>query len=77
MSDEKTTLKTEATKQAAAEAPPKPPWEEKPVPPTHEEAMDDEDVRAVGDAIEGAVVSADRFAGAVTVTIGATISSSI
>ncbi len=63
--------KAEAARKAAAEAPPKPPWEEKPVPPTHEEAMNDEDVRAIGDAIEGAVVSADRFAGAVTVTIDA------
>ncbi len=52
-----------------AEKPPKPPWEEKPVPPVHEDAADDEDVAALAAGVEGSVVSADRFAGDVTITV--------
>ena len=64
-----------AAKKAAAEAaggddePPKPPWEEKPVPPIHEDASDDPDATALGQAVDGAVLAADRFAGDVTLTV--------
>lgn len=54
---------------AKAEAPeaPKPPWEEKPVPPTLSDAGDDPDVAAL--AAHGWVLAATRFAGEVTVTV--------
>ncbi len=62
-----------AAKEAGAggEAPaePKPPWEEKPVPPPHEDASGDDDATALTAAIEGAVLAADRFAGDVTLTV--------
>ncbi len=64
-----------AAKKAAAEAgggddaPPKPPWEEKPVPPIHEDASDDPDAVALGQAVAEAVLAADRFAGDVTLTV--------
>jgi NADH-quinone oxidoreductase subunit C len=48
---------------------PKPAWEEKPVPPAHEDASDDPDVQALGGALEAAVLATDRFAGDVTVTV--------
>lgn len=48
---------------------PKPAWEQKPVPPAHEDATDDPDVSALVDAVDGAVLAADRFAGDVTVTV--------
>ncbi len=70
MSDEKKT--PESTGEAAApkpEAPPKQPWEEKPVPPSHEDAMGDEDVAALAAGLEDTVLAADRFAGQVTVTV--------
>ena len=56
-----------AKAKAAEEVPPKNPWEEKPVAPTHSDAMDDDDVVA----LEGLVVSADLFTGAVTATVDA------
>jgi NADH-quinone oxidoreductase subunit C len=61
-----------AAKKAAAEAaPPEDPWVAKPVPPAHEDAADDEDAVALAEAEEGAVLAADRFAGAVTLTVPA------
>ncbi len=62
-----------AAKKAAAEenAEPKPPWEEKPVPPEHEEAPDDEDAKALEAEMSGVVSAADRFAGEVTLTVAA------
>ncbi|RLE35915.1 MAG: hypothetical protein DRJ61_01975 [Acidobacteria bacterium] len=59
--------KAAAAKKAAEDAPPKDPWEEKPIPPAHSDAMDDEDVAA----LEDLVVSADLFAGTVTATVEA------
>lgn len=59
--------KAEAAKKAAEKAEPKPPWEEKPSPPVHEDATDDDDVIA----LEDAVIGADRFAGEVTVAVSA------
>jgi NADH-quinone oxidoreductase subunit C len=60
-----------AAKKAAEQAEPKDPWEEKPVPPAHEDADDDEDAAALVEAIPGSVQSAQRFAGEVTVTVPA------
>ncbi|MGD8440107.1 MAG: NADH-quinone oxidoreductase subunit C [Holophagae bacterium] len=62
-----------AAAQAAGDAPtePKPPWEEKPVPPEREDAADDPDVAALSGALDGAVLAAERFAGDVTVTVPA------
>jgi NADH-quinone oxidoreductase subunit C len=59
-----------AAKKAAAEAPaePKPPWEERPVPPERADAADDPDVVALADGVAGSVLGAERFAGDVTVT---------
>ena len=54
---------------AETEPPAKPPWEEKPVAPAHADAADDEDVADLAAALDGAVLSADRFAGDVTVTV--------
>ncbi len=65
MSDEKTTPKPGDESRPE----PKPPWEEKPVPPVHEDASDDPEVVALTGAIEGAVLAADRFAGDVTVDV--------
>ena len=59
--------KAAAAKKAAEDAPPKDPWEEKPITPAHSDAMDDDDVAA----LEGLVVSADLFAGTVTATVEA------
>ncbi len=53
----------------AADAEPKQPWEEKPVPPEHEESTSDPDVAALAATVDGSVVVADRFAGDVTVTV--------
>ncbi len=61
-----------AAKAAAEDAEPKPPWEEKPVPPDHEDATDDADARSLEAALPGAVLGADRFAGDVTLTVPAT-----
>jgi NADH-quinone oxidoreductase subunit C len=60
-----------AKEEGAADQPAKPPWEEKPVTPEHEDATADPDVTALADAVEGAVLAADRFAGDVTVTVPA------
>ncbi len=71
----KAALEKAKAKQAAAAAAepaePKPPWEEKPVTPGHEDAAADADVAALANALEGAVLGADRFAGDVTVTVPA------
>ncbi len=60
-----------AAKKAAEAAQPKHPWEEKPIPPEHEDAADDGDAVALASAIDGAVISAVRFAGEVTLTVPA------
>ena len=48
---------------------PKPPWEEKAVPPVHEDALDDADAKALAEAIEASLLSADRFAGEITLSV--------
>ena len=58
-----------AAKKADQEAAPKEPWEVKPVPPEHADASEDPDARALTDGVDGAVLSADRFAGEVTLTV--------
>jgi NADH-quinone oxidoreductase subunit C len=63
--------KAAAKKKAAEAAEPKEAWEEKPVPPAHEDAADDEDAAALAEAVAGSVLSADRFAGEVTITVPA------
>ena len=60
-----------AAKKAAEEAEPKDPWEEKPVPPTHEDASDDPDAVVLSGAMPGVVLAADRFAGEVTLSVPA------
>jgi NADH-quinone oxidoreductase subunit C len=77
LSDEEKAAKIEAAKakaaakKAAEAAEPKDPWEEKPIPPAHEEAMDDPDARAIDKEMPGAVLAADRYAGDVTLTVPA------
>jgi NADH-quinone oxidoreductase subunit C len=61
--------KAAAKKKAAEAAEPKEAWEEKPVPPAHEDAADDEDAAALAEAVAGSVLSADRFAGEVTIKV--------
>ncbi|NOZ94881.1 MAG: NADH-quinone oxidoreductase subunit C [Acidobacteria bacterium] len=61
--------KAKAAAKAKEAAPPKQPWEEKPVPPVHEDAADDPDVAALREGVEGSVEGADRFAGQVTVAV--------
>jgi len=61
--------KAAAKKAAEADAEPKPPWEEKPVPPERIDAVDDPEVVALAGGIEGSVLSAERFAGDLTVTV--------
>jgi NADH-quinone oxidoreductase subunit C len=61
--------KAAAKKKAAEAAEPKEAWEEKPVPPEHEDAADDDDAVALADSVAGSVLSADRFAGEVTITV--------
>jgi len=63
--------KAAAKKAAEADAEPKPPWEEKPVPPERLDGSDDPDVVALAEGVEDAVLAADRFAGDLTVTIPA------
>jgi NADH-quinone oxidoreductase subunit C len=53
------------------QAPAKDPWEEKPVPPQHEQATDDPDAAALEGEMPGVVVASDRFAGEVTLTVPA------
>ena len=60
-----------AAKKAAEAAEPKDPWEEKPVPPTHEPALDDPDAVALGAEMPGVVLAADRFAGEITLSVPA------
>lgn len=83
LSDEEKAAKIAAAKAKAAarkaavesaegdggQAPPKPPWEEKPVAPSHEDAADDADAAALAEGVEGAVLAADRFAGDVMLTV--------
>ncbi|MEJ2582018.1 MAG: hypothetical protein P8127_10370, partial [Acidobacteriota bacterium] len=63
--------KAAAKKKAAEQAEPKDPWEEKPVPPVHEDASDDPDAVAIGGEMPGVVLAADRFAGEVTLSVPA------
>lgn len=48
---------------------PKDPWLEKPVAPSHEDAIEHPEVSAINDALDGAVLAADHFAGELTITI--------
>lgn len=66
MSDEKQSPAQPAEENKPA---PKPPWEDKPVVPVHEDAMDDADAKALAEAIEGALLGADRFAGEITLRV--------
>jgi NADH-quinone oxidoreductase subunit C len=63
--------KAAAKKAAEAEAEPKPPWEEKPMPPERIDAADDPEVTALAEGVEGAVLAAGRFAGDLTVRVPA------
>ena len=63
--------KAAAKKKAAEDAEPKDPWEEKPVPPVHEDSADDPDAEALNTEMPGVVSAADRFAGEVTLTVPA------
>jgi len=63
--------KAAAKKAAEAKAEPKPPWEEKPLPPERRDAADDPDVVALAEGVEGAVLAAGRFADELTVTVPA------
>ena len=63
--------KAAAKKKAAEEAEPKDPWEEKPVPPAHEDASDDADASVLEKEMAGVVLAADRYAGEVTLTVPA------
>jgi NADH-quinone oxidoreductase subunit C len=81
LSDEEKAAKIAAAKAKAAaakaakaakdgeDAEPKPPWEEKPVPPEHADASDDPDVAALSAAVAGSVLGADRFADQLTISI--------
>ena len=60
-----------AAKKAAEAAEPKDPWEEKPVPPTREDASDDPDAVALGGEMPGVVLAAERFAGEITLSVPA------
>jgi NADH-quinone oxidoreductase subunit C len=75
LSDEEKAKKIAAAKAAKAakakDDTPKQPWEEKPVAPSHDDAGSDADVTALADGIDGAVLSADTFAGDVTITVPA------
>jgi NADH-quinone oxidoreductase subunit C len=76
---EKAAAKAEAKKKAEARkaekaakaAEPKDPWEEKPVPPSHQDASDDPDATALAEGVEGSLTSADRFADQITLTVTA------
>ena len=61
--------KAAAKKAAEEDAEPKPPWEEKPVPPERLEAGDDPEVVALAEGVEGSVLGAERFAGDLTVKV--------
>jgi len=60
---------TESAEGGGEAAPPKPPWEDKPVAPSREDAADDPDAVALAEGVEGAVLESARFAGDVTVTV--------
>jgi NADH-quinone oxidoreductase subunit C len=60
-----------AARKAAEEAEPKDPWEEKPVPPNHEDASDDPDAVALSSEMPDVMLAADRFAGEVTLSVSA------
>jgi len=64
--------KAAAKKAAEEEAEPKPPWEDKPVPPDRVEAADDPEVVALAEGVGGSVLGAERFAGELTITVPAT-----
>ncbi len=70
MTEDNGTPQDQGAPTQAAEVP-KPPWEDKPVPPEHSDAADDADVAALAAAVPGAVVAADRYAGDVTATVAA------
>jgi len=61
--------KAAAKKAAEADAEPKPPWEEKPVPPERIDAANDPEVVALADGVDGSVLSAERFAGDLTIKV--------
>jgi len=63
--------KAAAKKAAQEDAEPKPPWEEKPIPPERSEATDDPEVVALAEGVGESVLSAERFAGDLTVTVPA------
>lgn len=63
--------KAAAKKAAEEEAEPKPPWEDKPVPPDRVDADDDPDVVALDEGVAGSVLGAERFAGDLTVKVPA------
>jgi len=67
----KAAAKKEGTAEGAVESAAKPPWEDKPVPPTHQDASDDADVASLAAALPGTVLAADRFVGEVTITVPA------
>jgi len=69
MNDEKQSPATNPPTTEKPAAPAKPPWEDKPVPPVHEDASDDADATALSDAIEGALLGADSFAGETTLSV--------
>lgn len=78
LSDEEKAAKIAAAKAKAAakkaaedDGPPKPPWELKPVPPERLDGSDDPDVVALAEGVEGSVLSAERFAGDLTMTVPA------
>jgi len=79
LSDEEKAAKIAEAKKRAAEkkaaaaedAEPKPPWEEKPVAPEHEDVADDEDAAVLESEMAGVVLSADRYAGDLTLTVPA------
>jgi NADH-quinone oxidoreductase subunit C len=59
------------TPKVAPEAPaePKPPWEEKPVPPEPHDALEHAQVAELGEAVTGCVQEATELAGQVTVVV--------
>ena len=61
--------KAAAKKAAEADAEPKPPWEEKPVPPERIDAADHPDVVALAEGVGGSVLAAGLFAGDLTITV--------
>jgi len=61
-----------AAKKASEEAEaPKPPWEDKPIPPERSDAADDPEIAALAEGVAGSVTAAERFAGDLTVWVPA------